>query len=97
MLKTTLPAGELAAIFVEHFDPGEGGYIVPPGDFLPGLRKLCDEVGALLVLDEIQAGLGRTGRMFASNTGASRAAIVYLAKGIRQRLAAQHVRRRGRT
>ena len=81
LLKTTCPPDELAAIFVEPIQ-GEGGYIVPPDEFLPGLRALCDEVGALLVLDEVQAGLGRTGRMFASEHWDVEGDIVCLAKGI---------------
>ena len=81
LFKTTCPPDELAAIFVEPIQ-GEGGYIVPPDDFLPGLRKLCDEVGALLVLDEVQSGIGRTGRMFASEHWGVEGDIVCLAKGI---------------
>jgi 4-aminobutyrate aminotransferase len=81
LFKTTCPPDELAAIFVEPIQ-GEGGYLVPPDDFLPGLRKICDEVGALLVLDEVQSGIGRTGRMFASEHWAVEGDIVCLAKGI---------------
>jgi putrescine aminotransferase len=44
---------------------GEGGVIVPPDDFLPTVRKICDQVGALLIADEVQTGLGRTGKNFA--------------------------------
>lgn len=54
-----------AAVIVEPIQ-GEGGVVVPPPDYLPGLRRACDETGALLVLDEIQTGFGRTGRWFAS-------------------------------
>jgi 4-aminobutyrate aminotransferase len=55
---------EIAAIFVEPV-LGEGGYVVPPKNFLPGLRSMCDRHGIVLVCDEIQSGLGRTGKMFA--------------------------------
>jgi acetylornithine/succinyldiaminopimelate/putrescine aminotransferase len=53
-----------AAVLVEPIQ-GEGGINVPSDDYLPGLRKLCDENGALLILDEVQTGMGRTGKWFA--------------------------------
>src|SRR5271163_1887523 len=81
LLRTICPPDELAAIFVEPIQ-GEGGYIVPPADFLPGLRTICDEVGAMLVLDEVQSGVGRTGRMFASEHWGVEGDIICLAKGI---------------
>ncbi len=81
ILRTICPPEELAAIFVEPIQ-GEGGYIVPPADFLPGLRKLCDEHGVLLVFDEVQSGIGRTGKMFASEHWGVAGDIVCLAKGI---------------
>jgi 4-aminobutyrate aminotransferase len=81
LLRTVCPADELAAIFVEPIQ-GEGGYIVPPADFLPGLRKLCDENKVLLVLDEVQSGFGRTGKLFASEHWGVEGDIVCLAKGI---------------
>jgi 4-aminobutyrate aminotransferase len=81
LLRTVCPPDELAAIFVEPIQ-GEGGYIVPPDDFLPGLRKICDQHGILLVLDEVQSGIGRTGRMFASEHWDVHGDIVCLAKGI---------------
>src|SRR3954454_23923626 len=81
LLRTVCPPDELAAIFVEPIQ-GEGGYIVPPPEFLPGLRKLCDEHGILLVLDEVQSGIGRTGKMFASEHWGVHGDIVCLAKGI---------------
>lgn len=81
LLRTVCPPDELAAIFVEPIQ-GEGGYIVPPADFLPGLRRICDEHGILLVFDEVQSGIGRTGRMFASEHWGVAGDIVCLAKGI---------------
>jgi len=55
---------DVAAIIVEPIQ-GEGGFIVPPKEFLPGLRKICDENSILLIADEVQSGMGRTGKMFA--------------------------------
>src|SRR3954447_1409826 len=81
LLRTVCPVDELAAIFVEPIQ-GEGGYIVPPDDFLPGLRRLCDQHGILLGLDEVQSGIGRTGRMFASEHWGVHGDIVCLAKRI---------------
>src|SRR3954470_21036487 len=81
LLRTVCPPDELAAIFVEPIQ-GEGGYLVPPAGFLPGLRQLCDEHGILLVFDEVQSGIGRTGRMFASEHWGVHGDIVCLAKGI---------------
>src|SRR5437763_3966961 len=81
LLRTVCPPDELAAIFVEPIQ-GEGGYIVPPDDFLPGLREICDQHGILLVLDEVQSGIGRTGKMFASEHWDVHGDIVCLAKGI---------------
>jgi len=56
--------GDVAAIFVEPIQ-GEGGYVVPPPGWLGELRELCDRHGILLVMDEVQSGVGRTGRMWA--------------------------------
>jgi 4-aminobutyrate aminotransferase len=81
LLRTICPPEELAAIFVEPIQ-GEGGYIVPPPEFLPGLRRLCDEHNVLLVFDEVQSGMGRTGKMFASEHWGVAGDIVCLAKGI---------------
>lgn len=55
----------VAAIYMEPVQ-GEGGYVVPPKSFVKGIRQLCDEYGILLILDEIQSGYGRTGKMWAS-------------------------------
>jgi len=63
-LQTVVPPEDLAGIVVEPI-AGEGGYIVPPDGFLSGLREICDRHGALLIADEVQSGLGRTGKMFA--------------------------------
>lgn len=60
----SIPPEEVAAIIVEPVQ-GEGGYIVPPAGWLPRLRALCDQYGILLVADEVQSGMGRTGKMFA--------------------------------
>ncbi len=81
LLRTICPPEELAAIFVEPIQ-GEGGYIVPPADFLPGLRRICDQHGVMLVFDEVQSGIGRTGKMFASEHWGVAGDIVCLAKGI---------------
>ncbi len=72
---------DVAAIVVEPIQ-GEGGYIVPPQDYLPALRGLCDRHGILLVCDEVQTGVGRTGRMFASEHAGVEPDIVTVAKGL---------------
>jgi 4-aminobutyrate aminotransferase len=72
---------EIAAIVVEPVQ-GEGGYVVPPKAFLQGLRELTREHGILLVVDEVQSGMGRTGKMFASEHFDLDADIVNIAKGI---------------
>ncbi len=72
---------EVAAIFVEPMQ-GEGGYIVPPDSFLPELRALCDEHGILLVMDEIQSGIGRTGKWFCCEHSNVVPDILLTAKGI---------------
>jgi 4-aminobutyrate aminotransferase len=72
---------EVAAILVEPVQ-GEGGYIVPPVEFLQDLRRTCDEHGILLIFDEVQSGFGRTGQMFAAQTLGVRPDIMSVAKGI---------------
>src|SRR6476661_2915371 len=72
---------EVAAIVVEPIQ-GEGGYIVPPKAFLQGLRELTKQHGILLVLDEVQSGMGRTGKMFASEHFGVTGDVVNIAKGI---------------
>ena len=72
---------DVAAIFVEPIQ-GEGGYIVPPPQFLPALRALCDKHGILLVCDEIQCGVGRTGKMWATEFAGIEPDILLTAKGL---------------
>src|SRR5437016_760006 len=81
LFQSNLPAAEVAAIVVEPIQ-GEGGYLVPPDGFLAGLRALCDRHGILLVFDEVQSGVGRTGRMFASEHWGVSPDIMTLAKGL---------------
>ncbi|MBI1734792.1 MAG: acetylornithine transaminase [Candidatus Rokubacteria bacterium] len=70
-----------AAVLVEPIQ-GEGGVHVPDDDYLPGLRKLCDEAGALLILDEIQTGVGRTGRLWCYEHAGVEPDIMTLAKAL---------------
>ena len=76
-----VPADEVAAIIVEPIQ-GEGGYIVPEDGFLPGLRDLCDRHGILLIADEIQSGVGRTGAMWAVDLWDVKPDILLTAKGV---------------
>lgn len=71
----------VAAIILEPVQ-GEGGVIVPPDNYLPEIRALCDEVGALLILDEVQTGMGRTGKMFACEHYGVQPDILCLAKAL---------------
>jgi 4-aminobutyrate aminotransferase len=79
-LKTVDP-DDVAAIFVEPVQ-GEGGYVVPPVEFMKGLRRICNKYGILLVCDEVQSGMGRTGKMFAVQHFGIQPDIICLAKGI---------------
>jgi acetylornithine/N-succinyldiaminopimelate aminotransferase len=72
---------ETAAIMVEPIQ-GEGGLRCPPRDFLPALRRLCDAKGLLLIFDEVQTGMGRTGKLFAHEWGGAPPDIMAIAKGI---------------
>ena len=76
-----VPPDEVAAIIVEPIQ-GEGGYIVPEDGFLPGLRELCDRHGILLIADEIQSGVGRTGAMWAVDLWDVKPDILLTAKGV---------------
>jgi 4-aminobutyrate aminotransferase len=64
LFRTVAPPRDIAAIVVEPIQ-GEGGYVVPAPGFLCGLRQLCDRYGIVLILDEVQSGVGRTGTMWA--------------------------------
>jgi 4-aminobutyrate aminotransferase len=81
LFKTTTPPEEVAAIVVEAVQ-GEGGYVPAPQEFLDGLRRICDTHGILLVVDEVQSGMGRTGKMFASDHYGLKPDIITIAKGI---------------
>jgi 4-aminobutyrate aminotransferase len=81
LFKTTLPPEEVAAIFVEPIQ-GEGGYVVAPTVFMQELRGICDRHGILLVVDEVQSGIGRTGKWFAVEHTGVQPDMVCMAKGI---------------
>jgi len=81
LFASNVPASEVAAVLIEPIQ-GEGGYLVPPDGFLAGLRALCDRHGILLIFDEVQSGIGRTGKMFASEHWGVRPDIMTLAKGL---------------
>jgi 4-aminobutyrate aminotransferase/(S)-3-amino-2-methylpropionate transaminase len=79
LFKTTVPADRVAGILVEPIQ-GEGGFVVPPPDFLPALRRLCTEHRIPLIADEVQTGFGRTGKMFALEHSGVEADLIVLAK-----------------
>jgi 4-aminobutyrate aminotransferase len=81
MFKTAVPPEEVAAIVVEPIQ-GEGGYVIPPPRFLDNLRRLCDKYGILLIFDEVQSGMGRTGKMWACDHVGVVPDIIITAKGI---------------
>ena len=81
LFRTTMPAEEVAAIFVEPIQ-GEGGYIVPPPEFHKEFYKIAKKYGILYVVDEVQSGMGRTGKMFAMEHFGVAADVMSLAKGI---------------
>jgi 4-aminobutyrate aminotransferase len=81
LFATVAPPESVAAVFVEPIQ-GEGGYLVPPDDFLPRLRELTLKHGILMVADEVQSGMGRTGRLLSIEHWGVEPDIVCLAKGI---------------
>src|SRR5437763_12627674 len=81
LFKTNLPPEEVAAIFVEPIQ-GEGGYVIAPNVFTQELRRICDRHGILLVVDEGQSGMGRTGAWCAAEHTGVHPDIICMAKGI---------------
>jgi len=81
LLKTVAPANEVAAIVVEPVQ-GEGGYVVPPRKFFDELARVAKQNGILLIFDEVQSGMGRTGRMWAAEHFEAVPDILAVAKGI---------------
>ncbi|GIV80036.1 MAG: acetylornithine aminotransferase [Litorilinea sp.] len=81
IFQNLVPPEEVAAVLVEPIQ-GEGGYIVPPDGFFPRLRELCDRHGILLIVDEVQSGMGRTGEWWAIQHWGVEPDIVCSAKGI---------------
>jgi 4-aminobutyrate aminotransferase len=81
LFKTILAPEEVAAIFVEPVQ-GEGGYVIAPTPFMQELRRICDRHGILLVVDEVQSGIGRTGKWWAVEHTGVQPDIVCMAKGI---------------
>lgn len=82
LFQTTTPPEEVAGIILEAVQ-GEGGYIPAPTAFVKELRRICDQHGILLIVDEVQSGMGRTGKMFAlDHHDGVKADIVCMAKGI---------------
>ncbi|BAF59366.1 4-aminobutyrate aminotransferase and related aminotransferases [Pelotomaculum thermopropionicum SI] len=75
------PADNIAALIAEPVQ-GEGGFIVPPPEFLPGLKQICEKYGILFVVDEIQTGFGRTGKLFACEHFGLAPDIITIAKSL---------------
>ncbi|WP_291999135.1 acetyl ornithine aminotransferase family protein [Caldivirga sp.] len=81
LLGRLVDPSEVAAVFIEPIQ-GEGGYVVPPINFMRGLRKLTEEHGIMLVVDEVQSGFGRTGRWFAVEHFGVQPDLIAMAKAI---------------
>jgi 4-aminobutyrate aminotransferase len=81
LLKQQTAPRDTAAIIIEPVI-GEGGYVPAPASYLQGLRAVCDKHGILLIIDEVQSGYGRTGKMFAVEHAGVRPDIMIVAKGL---------------
>lgn len=81
IFKTTTPPDEVAAIVIEAVQ-GEGGYVPAPKAFLQAIRRICDEHGIVMIVDEVQSGMGRTGKMFAVEHADVKPDVICSAKGI---------------
>ena len=81
LLETVAPAEEVAAVFVEPIQ-GDAGIVVPPRSYIEGLREICSENGILLVAEEVQTGIGRTGRWFASEHFSLEPDVVVIGKAL---------------
>jgi len=81
LFKTTTPPEEVAGIVIEAVQ-GEGGYVPAPKEVLQAIRKICDKHGIMMIVDEVQSGMGRTGKMFAIEHSEVSPDIMCLAKGI---------------
>ncbi len=81
IFQTTTPPDEVAGIVIEAVQ-GEGGYIPAPIEFMREIREICDEHGIMMIVDEVQSGMGRTGKMFATDHSGVAPDIMCLAKGI---------------
>lgn len=81
IFKTTTPPDEVAGVVIEAVQ-GEGGYVPAPKGFLQAIRRICDEHGIVMIVDEVQSGMGRTGKMFAIEHSDVKPDVMCLAKGI---------------
>lgn len=81
IFKTVIPPEEVAAVIIEPIQ-GEGGYVPAPAEYLKHLRETCDRHGIMLIFDEIQCGMGRTGRFFACQHANVAPDVLLIAKGI---------------
>ncbi|MBI4387171.1 MAG: 4-aminobutyrate--2-oxoglutarate transaminase [Elusimicrobia bacterium] len=81
LFSTSIGPDQIAAIIIEPV-LGEGGFVVPPADFIPSLRRVCDKHGILLIADEVQTGFGRTGKMFAIEHSGAAPDVLVVAKSL---------------